>query len=115
MKQSGQIVLFQFPNATLREGKLRPALLIGKVPGEYDDWLLCMISTQIRHHVDGFDEIIDQNDIDFDDSGLKTTSILRIGRLAVVSGDVLLGTIGQISVKRFNRIKKNLADCILGG
>ena len=48
MKQAGQIVLFRFPQADLDEGKLRPALLLGKLPGEYDDWLICMISSQIR-------------------------------------------------------------------
>jgi mRNA interferase MazF len=41
MKQSGQIILFRFPQADLEQGKLRPALLINKLPGEYDDWLVC--------------------------------------------------------------------------
>ena len=58
MKQVGQIVLFRFPHTTLEEGKLRPALLLGKLPGEYDDWLICMVSSQIRHYISGFDEII---------------------------------------------------------
>ena len=48
MKQAGQIVLFRFPQTDLEEGKLRPALLLNKVPGEYDDWLICMISSQLR-------------------------------------------------------------------
>jgi len=39
MKQAGQIVLFRFPQTDLEDGKLRPALLVGKLPGEYDDWL----------------------------------------------------------------------------
>jgi len=51
MKQAGQIVLFRFPQTDLEEGKLRPALLLGQLPGEYDDWLICMISSQIRHQV----------------------------------------------------------------
>lgn len=49
MKQAGQIVLFRFPQTNLEEGKLRPALLLGKLPGPYDDWLICMISSQIQH------------------------------------------------------------------
>ena len=48
MKQPGQIILFRFPAANFDMGKLRPALLLGKLPGVYDDWLICMISTQIR-------------------------------------------------------------------
>ena len=58
MKQAGQVVLFRFPHADLEEGKLRPALLLRRLPGEYDDWLTCMISSQVRHYIPEFDEII---------------------------------------------------------
>jgi len=34
MKRAGQVVLFRFPQTDLQEGKLRPALLLGKLPGE---------------------------------------------------------------------------------
>jgi hypothetical protein len=33
MKQAGQIVVFRFPQTDLEEGKLRPALLLGRLPG----------------------------------------------------------------------------------
>lgn len=45
MKRAGQIVSFRFPQTDLEEEKLRPALLLGKLPGSHDDWLLCMISS----------------------------------------------------------------------
>ena len=62
MMQPGQIVLFRFPHADLEEGKLRPALLLGKLPGEHGDWLICMISTQLSHVVSNFDEIVRPED-----------------------------------------------------
>jgi hypothetical protein len=40
MKRAGQIVLFRFPRTDLVEGKLRPALLLGRLPGEYEDELI---------------------------------------------------------------------------
>jgi mRNA interferase MazF len=110
MKQSGQIVIFRFPQTDLEEGKLRPALLLGKLPGEYDDWLICMVSSQTRHYLADFDEIVQENDDDFSESGLKSTSIIRTGRLAVVSGEILLGAIGKISDQRLIRIRKHLSD-----
>jgi mRNA interferase MazF len=109
VKQAGQIVLFRFPQADLEEGKLRPALLLGRLPGEHDDWLICVISSQIRHHVPEFDEIIQSDDSDFAESGLKVPSLVRIGRLAVVEGEILLGAIGQIAPERLERIKNRLA------
>ncbi|MCI0421760.1 MAG: type II toxin-antitoxin system PemK/MazF family toxin [Acidobacteria bacterium] len=112
MKQAGQIILFRFPQTDLEEGKLRPALLLGKLPGDYDDWLICMISSQMRHYNPQFDEIIQDNDSDFAQSGLKVASVIRVGRLAVVEGKVLLGATGQISPERLQRIKNHLAEWI---
>ena len=65
MRKPGQIVLFQFPQTDIVQGKLRPALLLGKLPGPYDDWLMCMISSQIHQYIEGFDEIIDSGVADF--------------------------------------------------
>jgi len=110
MKQAGQIVVYRFPQTDLEEGKLRPALLLGKLPGEYDDWLICMVSSQTRHYLAEFDEIVQESDSDFTESGLKVTSIIRVGRLAVVSGEILLGALGSISNERLMRIKKHLSD-----
>lgn len=114
MKQAGQVGLFKFPQSDLAEGKLRPALLIAKLPGEFDDWLICMISSQLRHEVPGFDEIVRPEDPDFGSSGLKVASLVRVGRLAAVSGDILLGTIGEISSERLERVKVRLADWLAG-
>jgi len=110
MKQTGQIVLFRFPQTDLEAGKLRPALLLGKLPGEYDDWLICMISSQVRHCIPGFDEVVQETDADFAPSGLKSASVVRIGRLAVVDSEILLGAIGQIASERLQRIKSRLAE-----
>ncbi len=42
------------------------------------------------------DEIIGPEDKDFRDSGLKTTSVIRTSRLAVIEREVLLGKLGNI-------------------
>ena len=110
MKQAGQVVVFRFPQTDLEEGKLRPALLLGKLPGEYDDWLICMISSQTRQYRAGFDELVQEDDDDFGESGLKVASVIRVGRLAVVSGDILIGALGKVSRERLGRVKKHLSD-----
>ncbi|MDO9129888.1 MAG: type II toxin-antitoxin system PemK/MazF family toxin [Anaerolineales bacterium] len=113
MRQAGDIVLTRFPLANLAEGKLRPALLLGRLPGDYDNWLICMISSQARHYQPDFDELVSESDSDFADSGLKTTSVIRVERLAVVETSILLGDVGHISAERLQRIKRHLADWIL--
>ena len=113
MKQAGQIVLFRFPHTNLEEGKLRPALLLGKLPGEYEDWLICMVSSQIQHYIAELDEIVREDEADFAESGLKVSSVIRVGRLAVVDGEILLGAIGQVAPDRLQRIKGRLAEWLL--
>jgi len=110
MKEAGQAVVFRFPQTDLEEGKLRSALLLGKLPGEYDDWLICMISSQTRQYIAGFDEINQEKDNDCGESGLKVTSVIRVARLAVVFGEILIGAIGQVSSERLSRIKQHLSD-----
>jgi mRNA interferase MazF len=110
VKRAGQIVLFKFPQTDQLDGKLRPALLIGRLPGHFGDWLIYMISSQLRHHVEGFDEIIHQDASDFSASGLKVPSVVRVGRLAVVDESILVGSIGEIASERPMRIKSGLAN-----
>ncbi|MCL4262020.1 MAG: type II toxin-antitoxin system PemK/MazF family toxin [Anaerolineae bacterium] len=110
MARAGQIILFQFPQTDLRPGKLRPALIIGKLPGTFDDWLICLISSQLHHQVSGFDDVIKAADVDFARSGLKSESLIHVGRLAVVDVSMLLGAIGEVDVRRLARIMSNLAN-----
>jgi mRNA interferase MazF len=84
MIAEGQIILFRFPQTDQQSGKLRPAVVVRKLPGRYEDWLISMVSSQLSQETPGFDEIISPEDLDFKDSGLKLTSLIRIGRLAVL-------------------------------
>ncbi len=111
--KAGQIALFQFPQTDNPTGKLRPVLLLAKLPGHHNDWLVCMVSSQLHQHIDGFDEIIHRNDSDFASSGLKKTSVIRISRLAVVHQSILLGSIGSISEARLQRIRASLSTWLL--
>ena len=110
MRAAGQIVLFRFPHTDLAQGKLRPALLLGQLPGPYDDWLICVVSSQTRHFIEGFDELVQVGDSDFSRSRLRVPSVIRVGRLAVVEGGTLLGAMGEISDERLRRIRARLAD-----
>ena len=108
MLQAGQIVAFPFPQTDLAQGKLRPALLIARLPGNYGDWLACMISSQLKQFIPALDEMITPNDPDFVPSGLSTTSVIRASRLAVVAEGIFVGKLGEISAERNLRIRQHL-------
>jgi len=114
MISEGQIVLFRFPQTDQTTGKLRPALVLRRLHGQHNDWLICMISSNLDQKIPDFDEVIIPNDLDFKDSGLKVPSLIRIGRLAVVDGDILIGKLGRIDTQRLLRIKQKLSIWIQG-
>ncbi|MCY7375574.1 MAG: type II toxin-antitoxin system PemK/MazF family toxin [Pyrinomonadaceae bacterium] len=113
LRKSGQIALFKFPQTDLIIGKLRPSLLIAPLPSSCNDWLVCMISLQTQQAVLPLDEIISKIDADFNQSGLKTESVVHLTRSAVVSETIFVGKIGEISAERLQSVKEKLADWIL--
>jgi hypothetical protein len=60
------------------------------------------------HPVVGFDEVIEVSEHDFPATGLKTSSLIRLGFLAVVPEAALLGKIGSLSPERQRRLLANL-------
>ncbi len=110
--KSGQIVIFRFPQTDLIIGKMRPALLLANLPANQNDWLVCMISSQLRQAVANVDEIIEITDVNFSQTGLKTTSVIRLTRLAVVDETIFVGTIGEVSANRLAKLKKRLSEWI---
>lgn len=114
MIDEGGIVLFRFPRTDQESGKLRPALVLRRLPGPYDDFLICMVSTQLSRQVPGLDDLIEPGHSDYARSGLKAASVFRLSRLAVVEKSVLFGTIGNISFERLFRIRAALARWIQG-
>lgn len=72
-----------------------------------------MISSRAYQYNEKLDEIITPQDSDYQDSGLKTESVIRISRLAVVEKEVLIGKIGKLSPERLRRIKEKLGKWIM--
>ena len=112
MKQAGQIVLTPFPYTDLSAAKLRPVLMLRSASARYNDWLVCMVSSQIEQCEEDLDEIIHPEDGDFAAAGLKAASIFRLSRLAVLDEKLMVGSIGSIGDERLGRIRKRLSAWI---
>lgn len=99
--------------ASLRQAdgalKDRPTLFLKRMP-PYQDFLVCGISTQLRLAVPDFDEILSPSDSDFWPSGLKASSLIRLGFLAVLPGSEFKGRIGSVSAERCQRLLAKLSD-----
>ena len=104
----GDISLIRFPRADLQKGKYRPVLLLSRLPGPFNDWLICAMTSQLRHEVKKWDEPIKRVDDDFKSSGLKVVSLIRIGKLGTVEEEVLEGVLGRVSAERLVRILQKI-------
>ena len=92
--------------------KNRPAIILREMP-PFRDLLVCGVSTQLHQEVQGFDELISPSDADFKSSGLVAESLIRLGFLAVLPRNNIMGTIGSISYERHKRLLKNLGDHLI--
>lgn len=107
MKES-DVALTPLPQ-TDGQMKIRPVIVLRRMP-PFGDWLVCGVSTQLHQEVGGFDDVIKQSDADFADSGLKSSSLIRLGFLAVLPGSDFAGVIGSISSQRHHRLLRRLSE-----
>ncbi len=105
--KEGEVVLTPLPQA---DGliKNRPALLLREVP-PFGDYLACGISTQLRRAVPGFDVIISEDDEGFVNSGLLSSSVIRLGFIAILPRHRIVGAIGQVSPQRHAHLLRTLS------
>lgn len=107
----GAIVLTYLPQADGRT-KLRPALLL-RTMLPFHDFLVCGISSQLHLGVNGFDTWLMPNDSNFQQTGLKQASIVRLGFLAVLPRNKIVGTIGNITPEQHCRLLQRLCQYLL--
>ncbi len=110
MKEA-DIILTPVPQAD-GQIKNRPALFLREMP-PFNDALICGISTRLQQEVVGFDEIIEQQDSDFSSSGLVADSLIRLGFLAVIPRNKIIGSIGSIAATCHKRLLENLSNHLL--
>lgn len=106
----GDVVLIPLPQIGGAAAKLRPALVLAKLPGPYQNLLLCGISTQLHQLEANWDELIQPGDADYPASGLRRPSIIRLSYLYAADPSETSGVIGQIDPARFHRLRQRLSD-----
>ena len=91
--------------------KLRPAICLRKLPPDYQDFLVCGISSQTARHQTNFDEIVER---EFDNVNLRSKqSVIRLGFLGRVGTKEIVGHIGSITSVRHRRLLKKLSEYLV--
>jgi mRNA interferase MazF len=90
-------------------GKHRPCLILGKLPGSFDDWMICPISSKIDKIVDDYDVPVLLSEVETKISGLKVDSVVKSLKLAVVNRKQLPdGAIGLLPESQFLKVKSKI-------
>jgi len=107
MHKVGDIILIPFPFTDLSGNKVRPALILG-VQEAGDDVTVCFISSVLHDKLYKFDVLVDPKDKDFNKTGLKLKSVIKVVKIATLDKIVILGKMGILDLKNLNKVKEIL-------
>jgi len=103
----GDIALAELQQADGRL-KARPVVVLSLMP-PFSDYMVCALSSKLHRECADFDEVVAVGDDDFVTSGLKVTSLIRLGMIATIPASATLGQLGSISDDRLRRLRSRLA------
>lgn len=106
--KAGDIAIYSIQQAN-GQFKNRPVLLLKEMP-PFNDWLVCGISMQLQQEEKGFDHVIHIADPVYVQTGLKASSVIRLGFLDVIPRNSFPGSIGSIDTPLLKLLLKRLAD-----
>ena len=107
MYKKGKIVLTPFPFTDLSSSKVRPALIISNsLKG--GDIVVVFISSIKTKQLQKTDIAINSLGKTFSQTGLKTDSVIKIGKIATLDSKIILGEIGNIDLNIEKEISKKL-------
>jgi mRNA interferase MazF len=92
----GEIYLAQFPFGDVPGMKLRPVLLLSEPVGPVPEILVAYISSVTRAELLPFDLLLDPNKPEYRSTRLKTTSVLRLHKLATIHCSSLARSLGKL-------------------
>ena len=107
MVSEGDIVVARLPQAD-GVSKLRPVVLLRELPG-FGDYLVCGVSSQVRHAVEGFDVVIEDRNEAFGATGLRGSSVVRLAFMAVVPVDRMKSRLGRLPGELLEALQVSLA------
>jgi mRNA interferase MazF len=105
----GDVILARIPQAGSTP-KVRPAVVLARLPGPYQTVLLCGISTRWQLTLAAWDELLQPGDSDFASSGVHRPSLIRLSFLYGAMPNECLGVIGKIDPARLDRLRQCLSD-----
>lgn len=105
-----KIVLVPFPFDDFSSTKVRPALCLTHTISNFEHIVICFISSKIPKSKEESDIILDITDLDFDKTGLKVASTIRLHRLVTIPKLLIQRQLGYLPSSQISIIDKKLKE-----
>ena len=108
----GDVVLVPFPFTDLSQTKLRPAIVLHVQP-DGEDITLCFISSQNLDRVSRDELIVELSHPEFAQTGLKSTSKIRVSRIVTLERQLIKRKLGSLGLQLLESVDLILIDTFL--
>jgi mRNA interferase MazF len=107
MPKKGTIVLIPFPFTDLSANKVRPAVVVSdNLKG--DDVIVVFISSKKIKRALLLDVKISSSSKAFAQTGLKTDSVVKVGKIATLDKKIIIGELGSMNKGTMREINKKI-------
>ncbi|MEA3336336.1 MAG: type II toxin-antitoxin system PemK/MazF family toxin [Chloroflexota bacterium] len=103
-----KVVLVPFPFDDLSSSKVRPAVCLTEPIGQYRHVVLAFITSRIPEEILATDILIATDDEDFETSGLRVSSTLRLHRMMTATVNIIQRELGQLPETKQEIVKSRL-------
>lgn len=104
----GKVVLVPFPFDDLSSTKIRPAVCLTEPIGTHRHIILAFITSQTPSELLETDLVIDLQKPDFEGTGLRISSTLRLHRLMTVTSSIIRRELGTLSSEMQRMVEEKL-------
>ncbi|MGI8468808.1 MAG: type II toxin-antitoxin system PemK/MazF family toxin [Pyrinomonadaceae bacterium] len=103
-----KVVLVPFPFDDLSANKIRPAVCLTDEIQPYGHIVLAFITSKVSANPSATDFVVDSQDTDFAQTGLKVSSTIRLHRLTTISRTIIQRELGELSKNQQTEIENQL-------
>jgi mRNA interferase MazF len=104
----GKVVLVPFPFDDVSATKVRPAVCLTEPIGEHRHVILAFITSQTPARLLDTDVPPDRSQVEFDQTGLRGTSTLRLHRLMTATTALIQRELGELSPRLQAEVTRRL-------
>ena len=109
-KLKNKIVLVPFPFDDLSSSKVRPAVCLTEPIGQHKHVVLAFITSRLPQNPESSDVILLREAEDFEITGLRVSSAVRLHRLMTVTTELVRRELGELSPKQQEEVNQKLRE-----